>query len=240
MIDLKVTRATLVDSVSQQIKKMILSKELKPGDSLPSQRKFAMQLGVGTPTLREALKSLASIGLIRIEHGRNTIVRAVDIETLISGVSTFVELTGSDVVSVFEAEDIIETRCAELAARRITDEELKLLEDLISGMEKHRDDMKEYAAADYEFHATIVNAARNPLIAGLMKIIRSMGVRAIEKTVMLDKGLAKRALAMKYHRRIFLALKSRDSVRAGRLAHLHMQETIKRFSKATNLSGNGR
>ena len=236
VIGFKVSKSSLVDSVSQQIKKMILNKELRPGDSLPSQRKFAIQLGVGTPTIREALKSLASIGLVRIEHGRSTIVRRVDIDTLISGVSPVVEMTEADVVSIFEAEDIIESRCAELAAKRITNEELEVLKDLISGMEKHKNDMKEYSAADYEFHTTVVNAARNPLITGLMKIIRRMGVKAIEETVLLDAGLAKRALAMKYHRQILLALKNRDAARAGRLAHLHMQETIKRYSRARKVS----
>jgi DNA-binding FadR family transcriptional regulator len=150
-----------------------------------------------------------------------------------------VELTQADVISIFEAEDIIETRCAELAAKRITKEELSLMESLLEIMKKHRNNRKKYSAADYEFHATIVNAARNPIISELMKIVRRMELRAIERTV-LDTGLTRRDLTMRYHHRIYEAVKNGDSAKASALTHQHLTETITRYSRVVKARGNGR
>jgi GntR family transcriptional repressor for pyruvate dehydrogenase complex len=229
LLDISISRTSIADSVAQQIRQMIVDRRLKPGDKLPSQRKFAIQLKVGRPTIREAFRSLASIGIIKVEHGRSPIVERVGLDTLISDVSPMIEITDTDVISLLETKDIIETRCAELAATRITLEEIEKMKLYLGEMEKYREDNKLYAAADYEFHYTLIRSARNPIINEIMKIVGRMIEKAIEKTV-LGSGLAGREVAMQYHYRIYEAIRNGDAAMAARLVHEHLVETINRYS----------
>ena len=60
----------------------LLSGELKAGDRLLAERELALALGVSRPVLREALRSLAMLGLLDIQHGRGAFVRAADASVL--------------------------------------------------------------------------------------------------------------------------------------------------------------
>ncbi|MGK2867361.1 MAG: FadR/GntR family transcriptional regulator, partial [Mycobacterium sp.] len=70
-----VNRRSVPEDVFEQIVAEVLSGEMKPGDSLPSERRLAEVLGVSRPAIREALKRLTSIGLVEIRQGDATTVR---------------------------------------------------------------------------------------------------------------------------------------------------------------------
>lgn len=70
-----VNRRSVPEDVFEQIVAEVLSGEMKPGDSLPSERRLAEVLGVSRPAIREALKRLTSIGLVDIRQGDATTVR---------------------------------------------------------------------------------------------------------------------------------------------------------------------
>ncbi|ANE80542.1 GntR family transcriptional regulator [Mycobacterium adipatum] len=70
-----VDRRSVPEDVFEQILAEVLSGEMKPGDSLPSERRLAEVLGVSRPAIREALKRLTSIGLVEIRQGDTTTVR---------------------------------------------------------------------------------------------------------------------------------------------------------------------
>ena len=68
--------APSADSVVRSMSEEILSGALAPGDKLPSERELATRFGVGRPLIREALRSLAELGLIETIPARGTFVRA--------------------------------------------------------------------------------------------------------------------------------------------------------------------
>lgn len=230
MLDLTVSKITIADSVAQQIKQLILDQKLRPGDRLPSQRDLANQLRVGRPAIREALMKLESMGLVQVSHGRNTIVKRADLESLLVNISPVLEITETEVVPLLEAKQIIETRCAELAADRATPSAIEQMSDCLKLMEKYRNNPTKYAKADYEFHLVVVTSAGNPIINEVMKIIGRMIWKAIEKTV-LGSGLTGRDVAMEYHHRIYEAIRDKDGALAAKQVHDHLAETIDRYSR---------
>jgi GntR family transcriptional repressor for pyruvate dehydrogenase complex len=232
--DLNISKSTIPDSLMQQIKKMIINKKLKPGEALPSQRKMAAELGVGVPSIREALKIMEGMGLVKIQHGHSTIITQISMDSLITNITTFLEITEVDVLHLLETKDFIETQCALVAATRATESEIKELENYIKAMEKYFLDSQKYAQLDYLFHLTIVKAAHNPIINEIMKMAGRMILKGMEIT----SSLPGRDIAMDYHRRIFEAIRDRNGILAATLIHEHIAETAKRYKNANNSGEN--
>ena len=226
---LRVEKSTVPAALSRQIRQLILDRRLKTGDSLPSQRELSRQLAVGVPAVREALKNLEAIGLIEIRHGKRTVVKQVDMEALLDSVSPAIQLTEAEVVHLLEFKEIIETRCAFLAAQRATPENLELMRQYLDLMEQSQGDDRRFAEADYLFHLTIVQAARNPVMNRVMKVIENMLARAIQKAAGLHEW---RPRALKMHERIYRAILDRQGRAASLAVEKLVEETLKRYKKA--------
>lgn len=74
--------------ISEQVVHFILEQirqgELRPGERLPPERELAARLGVGRPSLREALRALATLGVLRIQQGDGIYISSLDPETLLA------------------------------------------------------------------------------------------------------------------------------------------------------------
>lgn len=229
-MDLIISKTSIPGSLVQQIRDMMVNKKLKSGDTLPSQRKMASELGVGVPSIREALKIMEGMGLVKIRHGSSTVIERINMESVMTNLTPLLELTGAEVLCLLEAKDFIETKCAYAAANRATSEELKELENYIREMEINLDNTQKYAQLDYLFHLAIVKAAHNPVINEIMKVAGRMILKGLEIT----SYLPGRDIAMDYHIRIFTAIHNRDGELAGTLIHEHILETEKRYKRTTN------
>jgi GntR family transcriptional repressor for pyruvate dehydrogenase complex len=223
--DIQIFKSTIPKSLTQQIRAMIINKKLKPGEELPSQRKMAAELGVGVPAIREALKIMEGMGIVKIKHGHSTIIRQVSMESFMTNLTPLLELTEFDVLHLLETKDFIETQCALVAATRATVSEIQELEDYVQAMEAAIDNSQEYARLDYLFHLTIVKAAHNPVMNEIMKVAGNMILRGFEIT----STLPGREIAMHYHRKIYEAMRLRNGVLASNLLHEHIAETASRY-----------
>jgi len=226
---LRVEKSTVPASLSRQVRQFILDRRLSPGDRLPSQRELAGQLGVGVPAVREALKNLEAIGLLDIRHGKHTVVKQLDMEALLDSVSPVLQLTEAEVVHLLEFKGIVETRCAFLAARRVSPENLERMRQYLDLMEQTQRDDRRFAEADYLFHLTIVQAAGNPVMNRVMKVIERMLARAIEKAAGLHEW---RRRALKMHEQIYRAILNRQGRAASLAVEKLIEETLKRYAKA--------
>ena len=63
------TPQTIADQVADQLRRLITSGDYKPGDRIPAERDLAIQLGVGRPAVREALRELKAQGLLVTGRG---------------------------------------------------------------------------------------------------------------------------------------------------------------------------
>lgn len=228
MLDINVVKQSIPDSVSLQIQQLIANKELKAGDKLPSQRDLAEQLGVGRPAIREALKRLEAMGIVKVQHGKSSTIEKVDLSTVMGNVSSLLELTPIDVLQLLEAKEIIEFKCTDLASQRATENDLAEMKGYLQEMEKNKKNPKVHAEADYLFHFTIVKAADNPFIIEIMKVLGKMIERAIEETAIED-DLAGREKAMRYHRSLYRAIAQKDGKKAAEVLHKHSLESRGRY-----------
>ena len=138
-----VNRRSVPEDVFEQILADVLSGEMQPGESLPSERRLAEVLGVSRPTVREALKRVAAAGLVEVRQGDATTVRdfrrhaGLDLlpRLLVRGGVPDVAV----VRSILEARLHNGPKVAELAARRRSPELIALLDESIHALENDDD-----------------------------------------------------------------------------------------------------
>ena len=153
--------------IADSIRDDIRARRLVPGDRLPSEFELASRFGVSRPTVREAIRELASLHLVQTTRGSTggTFVVVPRAAQVVDTVSTAVELlAGTDALTVadmLEARELLEIPAVRLAAVRRSDQQLKSILDCL-------DRLDEPAAVDspsnWTFHALLVSAANNPLI----------------------------------------------------------------------------
>ena len=221
---------TLGEQVALQLADMISDGKWRAGDRLPTETELCGALNIGRSTLREALKSLAFVGMVRMRPGEGTYV--ADGSNLLNRILARGMLkTEKDFSDVWEARMVLETELAALAAQRMTDQELQGLEDLL---EKMRVSVKandgDYSELDVEFHLALAACSKNKILQQLLTPIRGVLQEWIKKSQELP-GLRENAHLQ--HRKIVQALKQRDPKRARHSMQVHLQT----FHKALTLLG---
>lgn len=202
-------REPISSSIMNMITNYLLSKELKPGDKLPTESEFAQQLGVGRNSVREAIKMLSSLGIVEIKRGVGTFI-AKSISTsimnpLILGL-VFEQGTSRE---LFELRLLIDTGAAELVIQKANDEEIKKLDEanekLRSAAETNLEQRQKLLDLDINFHYTLLEITKNPFLSKIGKAVYTLFFTSIEKTVQLDP-----ISGYKNHQLVIDAIKKRD------------------------------
>jgi GntR family transcriptional repressor for pyruvate dehydrogenase complex len=226
-------RRAVGDAAIDVIKRMILTGDLRPGEKLPPERELASALGVSRNSLREAIRSLVLMNVLQSRHGDGTYVSSLDPATLMEPVSFLLSLDPSAVADLFETRRILEAETAALAAERITDDEVDAVRDCLADMETKTGSREEFLQADMRMHELITLAAKNPLLAQLMRSITGLGLRSRMRSVQAP-GITSRV--MHDHTRILAALERRDppGARQAMLDHLeHAQQAMREMLSET-------
>jgi len=216
-----VSRTTLSEQVAVQLAAEVAAKRWQPGDKLPSEAELCRAFNVGRSTLREALKSLAFVGIIRMRAGGGSYVaerpsKYVNRPLLARGILN----TEKDVTDLSEARLVLETELASLCARRVTRRELATLEDLTRKMKVAKDeDRAKFQQLDLEFHLSIAGSSKNEVLAELLGHIRGALQELIRKSLLLPNGMD---LACKQHEKILEALKQRNPAAARKAIRAHL------------------
>lgn len=142
-----VNRRSVPEDVFEQILADVLSGEMQPGESLPSERRLAEVLGVSRPAVREALKRVAAAGLVEVRQGDATTVRDFRRHAGLDLLPQLLLRNGQLDVSV--ARSILEARLhngpkvAELAAERRPAGLADLLEESIAALASAEDPLEQ-------------------------------------------------------------------------------------------------
>ena len=79
----RIIRRKLSDEVLERLLRLVSEGDLKPGDTMPSERELMDRFGVGRPAIREAMQSLANMGLVTISHGERAKVQEITAQSII-------------------------------------------------------------------------------------------------------------------------------------------------------------
>jgi DNA-binding FadR family transcriptional regulator len=215
-----VARVTLVDQVATQLAERISQGHWSQGERLPSEPELCRVLHIGRSTLREALKSLAFIGMVRMRPGEGTFV--ANGYAAISGqimARTFLK-TEKDFTDLWETRATLETRMAALAAERADDQDLERLDSLLSQMQARLESNDpSYTNLDMEFHFAVAAGSKNRMLQEMLVPLRGMVLEWMAKSHQMP---GKRENALKEHRRIAEAIRQRDPEKARKAMETHL------------------
>jgi GntR family transcriptional regulator, transcriptional repressor for pyruvate dehydrogenase complex len=230
--------ASVPRSVANRIESMIESGELAEGARLPSQRHLSSGFGVSRTSLREALSLLEASGVLRTEPGRGTFVRAApakpgpvqraDANGTALTVWSFPAGTTYTKLEVCRFRHLIEGQSGRLAAMRITDQQVELLERNLSTFKNQTRamDLEASAVTDFEFHQLIVQFAGVKLFTDLHLACRELVMLAVK----MPRAQYNRAWEpVVEHERILEALKRRDPDEARYYMQSHIVRTADRL-----------
>lgn len=146
-----VNRRSVPQDVFDQIVAEVLSGQMQPGESLPSERRLAEVLGVSRPAVREALKRVSAAGLVEVRQGDSTTVRDfrrhAGLDLLPSLLLRAGELDITVARSILEARLHNGPKVAELAALRRRPELAALLDDSVRNLEAEDDPIERQRCA---------------------------------------------------------------------------------------------
>jgi len=115
--------------IVEQIKEIIFSGGLQPGDRLPKEQDLSEQLNVSRPTLREALTVLEAIGLIEVKPREGSIVKSVVPQSIQEPIQDMIDIDPLKVFQLFEVRKKLDAEGVALAAERASDEEIRAIEE---------------------------------------------------------------------------------------------------------------
>lgn len=212
---------TLSEKIVSQISDHLVRGELKPGDKLPSERELAEQFGVSRTVVRDAVKTLAGRGILRVRHGAGIFV-APERDDLVGHwreLSELLPLQGTGLRDLFELRMTLETRGAEWAAQRRSDHHLERFRSILDDADWHTDDPKIISERNAQFHVAIAEASQNLVLVRVMLTLLDLLASSRRYTL----GMPGRTdLTTKQHRKIVAAIEARDPEAARKAIAEHL------------------
>lgn len=213
-------------AVLEHIERDLLDGRLGPGDRLASERDLAADLGVGRSSVREALRVLEVMGLIRTATGSGPQSGAIVIATPSGGMSTLLRLQVA--AQGFPLADVVQTRlviedAVVTALAQSDDRDTTAVHRLLDVMDAHGLSPQEFLALDAQLHLALAEASGNSVIAAMMAGLRT----AIESYVQAGAASVSDWDAMAVHlraehREIVAAIDAGDAATAGALVRRHI------------------
>jgi len=162
---------TPVDKIIKQIRNLITSGQLNPGDRLPSERKLAERLGVGRTHVRDAISKLEFYGILKTLPQSGTVVAGIGITALEGLITDVLKLEESDFASLVETRVVLETQMAGFAAERRTLDDIVNMQNALDAYATKVRLGEPAVEEDLLFHLKIAEASKNKVLRSLMLII---------------------------------------------------------------------
>jgi DNA-binding FadR family transcriptional regulator len=169
---------TLAAQVSRRLVVSILRGDLEAGSQLPSENELARQFNVSRPVVREAVKEVEMLGLVRRRQGRLTQIAPSDewrhLAPELLAARTEVGAVEDLMLELLELRRMVELEAAALAARRRTDDDLEAMNTWLDLMDADVSDAGRFAQHDIAFHDAVLTATRNNLLRPLYRQLRPL------------------------------------------------------------------
>lgn len=203
------SRQTAHEFVRETLRRSILSGEL-PGGTRLVQSELAEALDVSTTPIREALRDLASEGLVKLDAHRGGIVH---------------ELQAEELLEIYEIRRILEPEAMRMAVGRMSDDVIDRAVKLHERMQES-EISADFITLNREFHLTIYDAVDSPRLIGILQGLLDASAMYVSASILARPQLRLQAVAD--HSDILDALRARDPARAAQamLDHIRIPQIV--------------
>jgi len=223
------------DKIIDQIRSLIRTGQLKPGDKLPPERKLVEKFGVGRGHVRDALKKLEFYGILKTLPQNGTVVSGMGVKALEGLISNVLEIEAPDFYSLVETRMMLEIKAVRLAAKRRTQEDLIQISQALVEFKKKVEMDDPGVEEDLMFHLKIAEASKNSVLKSLSMIIFPDIVSYSQQLNVCGDGRYRRALDE--HDEILKCIREGDSDKAAKAMEFHLEDLLERAPGKNSNSG---
>ncbi len=204
-----VSSSSVVDNVLREIRNAISAGRFHSGDRLPSEFELMKELNVSRNSLREAMKILATMGIVEIRRGDGTYICTEIKPNFIDSVAYSVLLENSSAEELIEFRQTLDEDVLYLAIQKSTQEDIQTLQEYINRMRQRFNDGEISAAArlDYQFHQYLAHCTRNRFLERMVLGVYDLFERSIEQNIRTEEGFAS---ADQHHQEMVNCIIQRD------------------------------
>ena len=218
-----IQRRKLSQDVEERLLAMVDGGNLKPGDTLPSERELMEAYGVGRPAIREALQNLERMGLVEIRHGGRPRVATPSMDAIIGqlgkAVPHMLSHSETGLRHLTQARATFEMEMARIAARQRTAPDIAMMEAVLRKQGEAISDHQRFLAHDGEFHVAIARISGNPIFVSLCEALFDW-LAHFHIDMVSRPGLE--TLSLSEHRAILAAIGSGDADAAAKAMSDHL------------------
>lgn len=156
--------------VQGAIRDYIQRHRLEPNDALPSEGELARSLEVSRSSVREAVKSLESMGILETRRGSGVFVRAFSFEPLLNNLPYGLMDGAGALADLLEVRRILELSMIATAIERLDDEQARAIDETLDGMRARAERGEGFPDEDRQFHATLFHKVDNTILLGLIDV----------------------------------------------------------------------
>ena len=221
----------LFEQAVDQIKKLIVSGHLRPGDKLPSENELSQLLNVSRSSVREALRALESNGLIQVKSGAGAFVSddALVIGSIQSAMQRLLTHRHRS-LKLLQVRGAIECMIVAQAAETITPEELQHLDAMLERQgwvvqNRPENYLEDLATLDTEFHLALCQTGENDIASEIISALLPLFHDDNKAIFYFEKGI----LLVEEHQRILDALSQHDAHEAEAEMRAHIGRVMQEF-----------
>ena len=224
----------LSDEVTKAIENMIIDNNLQPGDKLPSQAELSRSLNVGSRSIREAVRSLESRGLVETKQGKGVFVKNSNLdfflETLKDNLAFQLPKEIKTLIDLANIRMMVETVAIYNIALDTPPGLIDSMKDLLERMERkaEKNDIEAYNILDVELHKAIIRATGNDIIISLYNHLFELLIKSFQRTGVM-KG--SKETSRKEHREMLKAIETSDGEKAREIMTRHINSTLNKLKK---------
>lgn len=211
------------ERIMSELRHLIESGQLRPGDRLPPERELAQTLHVSRASLREALRLLSAIGLVEIRWGQGVFIRSVDLDAVLERLAPLALGTGN-VSELYAVRRLLEVPAAGWAAELGSDlqrsELSTLMKEALASQDQLSSDVEYTRDFDRRFHSLVAMMSRNAVLVRLMMMLFDL-LGEMRRRSLRIPGRAYNTI--REHQAIVDAILARDAEAAQAHMGLHLQ-----------------
>jgi DNA-binding FadR family transcriptional regulator len=226
----------LYKAIRDYIKQYIIENNLKPGDSLPPEGQLVEDLGVGRSSVREAVKSLQSVGIVDVRQGDGLYVRELNFDPMLEAFIFGMQFDPNTLAELLQIRIWIEVSVIGDAVEHLTDADVAKLEAILKEWGRRVQAGEEYSDLDESFHQVIYGVLHNQT---LMNLFSAFWIAFTNLDTQITQD-AEPASVLQFHRSILDAIQARDSesTRQQLLQHFdHIKNRINQYLATPEVSG---
>lgn len=209
-----IRRPRLYEEVAKQLQGMIGDGRLKPGDHLPPERELVRRFEVSRGSVRDAIRTLEVMGLVRSRQGEGTVVQDISASSLVPPLSAALLPKRELVAELLEVRKIVEPAFAARAAAHAAPGEIARLQDVIRRQREKTRRRESSIEEDSEFHHLVAMASGNTVVNKVVNVLMDLMRESRARSYHVDGRLER---SLEGHTRVLRAIQRR-SPRAAEIA----------------------